>query len=180
MKKNIVLAALFSLFVLAVSASAQTTDFSGAWTLDVAQSKLGDRSNIATQTLTVAQTAKDISITTATTRTPPPADATQGGRGGGGRMGAADGTTVYNLDGKETTSEVEGPMGKMPVKMTAKIEGGKLNLSSSRTFTGQMGEITMTSKDTWELAADGKKLTVNRESTSPRGTNTTTLVYVKK
>ena len=42
-----------------------------------------------------------------------------------------------------------------------------------------MGEISVTTKETWELSADGKTLTVNREQTTPRGTNTSTMVFTK-
>ena len=42
MKKNLFLAAIFSLFVFAVTASAQIADHSGTWKLDVSKSKLGE------------------------------------------------------------------------------------------------------------------------------------------
>ena len=48
------------------------------------------------------------------------------------------------------------------------------------TFSGQMGDVTRTTKETWSLSDDGKTLTVNRETSSPRGTNSTTMVFVKK
>jgi hypothetical protein len=99
---------------------------------------------------------------------------------GGGGMGGGDSTNTYTLDGKESTIEVESPMGKMPVKLTGKWDGGKLVLSSSRTFSGQNGEVTSTTKDTWSLSADGNTLTVDAESTSPRGTTSTQKVYAKK
>ncbi|MEO6655493.1 MAG: hypothetical protein ABIO36_05375, partial [Pyrinomonadaceae bacterium] len=60
MKKQFVLAAIFSLLVFAVAVSAQKmTDFSGTWNLAVAKSKLGDRNTIESQTMTVTQTATD-------------------------------------------------------------------------------------------------------------------------
>jgi hypothetical protein len=95
-------------------------------------------------------------------------------------FGGGDGTVTYSLDGKETIVEVDGPNGKMPIKYTGKIEGDKANLSSSRTFSGQMGEVTVTTKDTWTLSADGKTLTVVRDQTTPRGNSTSTMVFVKK
>lgn len=175
------------LCISAVSGLAQGgTNFSGTWSLDTAKSKLDERARVESMTLTVSQTDKELKIETATKRLPPPADTPTGGmgRGGGlgrgGGFGGGDGTTVYNLDGKETTVEVEGPMGKMPVKYKASIDGGKANLSSSRTFSGQMGEVSITTKETWSLSADGKTLTVEREQNSPRGTTATTLVFVKK
>lgn len=180
MRKLLFLTAAVCLFSIAAFAQDRKADFSGTWTLDVSKSKLGDRNSIESQTLTVTQTDKEIKVATATRRLPRPADAPQGGGRPGGGMGGGDSTTTYNLDGKETTIEQESQMGKIPVKLTAKIEAGKLHLASARTFNGPMGEVSVGTKDTWELSADGKTLTVNRESTSPRGASSTTLVYSKK
>ena len=138
-------------------------------------------------TLTVAQTDKEIKVETATKRLPPndtPGAPTAGAPGAGpgrrGGMGMGDGTTVYSLDGKETKAEVDGPMGKMPVtyKGDAKTDGS-LELSSSRTFNGPMGEMTMTTKEKWTLSSDGKSLTIDRVNTTPRGEQTSKLVFTK-
>jgi hypothetical protein len=185
MKRKFVLAAVISLFVLAISAAAQdkATNFSGAWELDVSKSKLGERAMIESQTLTVTQTDKDITIQTATKRTPPPADAAPNGRGGGrmgGGFGGGDNTLTFTLDGKETKTEVEGRMGKMPVTQKAKWDGAKLQLSTSRSFNGPDGEMTMTTKDKWELSSDGKTLTINSERSGMRGNESSTKVYSKK
>jgi hypothetical protein len=191
MKKTIFLAAFVCL--TAISAFAQdnkkAADFSGSWTLDVSKSKLDERARIESMTMTVTQTDKDIKIETATKRLPPPEGAGGGGgqgggmgRGGMGRggFGGGDGTTTYTLDGKETSIEADGPMGKIPVKLKAELEAGKLKLSSSRTFNTQMGEVTMTTKETWTLSDDGKTLTVKRDTESPRGTNSSEMVFTKK
>ena len=45
---------------------------------------------------------------------------------------------------------------------------------------GPNGEVTISTRETWELAADGKTLSVNREQTTPRGPNSSTMVFVKK
>jgi hypothetical protein len=183
MKKIFFLAALFAAFAVAGYAQAKPTDFSGTWNLDIPKSQLDVRMRIESLTMTVAQTDKELKVTTETKRPAPPADAPQGGPGGGRGMrgfGGGDGTVAYSLDGKETIVEVDGPNGKMPIKYTGKIEGGKANLSSSRTFTGQMGEVTVTTKDSWTLSPDGKTLTVVRDQTSPRGTSSSTMVFAKK
>ena len=136
-------------------------------------------------TMTVTQTAKDLKLDGKTVRAARPEGA-PGGTGGGGGMGRGGGfgngesSTTYSLDGKETTIEQESPMGKVPVKLMAKSDAGKLNVSTSRTMNGPNGEVTISTKETWELAADGKTLTVNREQTTPRGTNSSTMVFVKK
>jgi hypothetical protein len=184
MKKTFFLATLVCL--LAVSAFAQdkkATDFSGSWTLDVSKSKLDERSRIESMTMTVTQTDKDIKVETATKRTPPPEGA-GGGQGGGmrrgGGFGGGDGATTYTLDGKETSLEEEGRMGKTAVKLKAELDGGKLKLSSVRTFNTPNGEMTMTVKEAWSLSEDGKTLTVKRDMETPRGTNSSEMVFTKK
>ncbi|MGD9588920.1 MAG: hypothetical protein AB7Q37_02355 [Pyrinomonadaceae bacterium] len=175
---------LFILTVLclsSVAAFAQKGGYAGTWTLDASKSKLDERMRIESMTLTVAQTESELKVTTATKRAAPPADAQRppgGGGGGGGRgggFGGGDGTTVYDLTGKETKSEIETQMGKIPQTFKAKSEGGKLHLS--RTVSTQMGD--MTTKETWSLSEDGKTLTIEREQATPRGTNASTMVFVK-
>ncbi|MEO7659596.1 MAG: hypothetical protein ABIV48_08275 [Pyrinomonadaceae bacterium] len=194
MKKGFMFAAALTLFVfsLAVTAQDKAADFGGSWTLDVSKSKLGERNNIESQTLTVTQTDKDIKVATSTKRMAPPAGGGGGGMGGGGRpgggggmgggggrAGGGDNTSTYTLDGKESKIMVETQAGQMPLVLKAKAKDGKLKLSQSRTMTTQMGEITINTDETWELGADGKSLTVKREQTTPQGTNSTTLVYTK-
>lgn len=201
MKKTIFLAAAFALFALSAVAQDKAANFSGTWTLDVSKSKLSDRMPIESHTLTVTQTDKDIKIETATRRPPPPTDAPQGDRPsagngtGGGHMGqmgggqgrggfggpmSGDGTTTYSLDGKETKMDFSSPMGTMPLTLKAKFDGGKLKLSREMTISGPMGDRTMTSKETWELSADGNTLTVNVERSTPRGNEMATKVFTKK
>jgi len=180
MKKLFFAAAVVCLFALAVFAQ-KAPNFSGTWTLDVSKSKLGDRNNIESQTLTVTQSDKDIKYETATKRTAP----TNGGGGGGGMGGGGRGgdmATTFTLDGKDTKMDMPGPGGtSSPATMNGKWDGGKLVLTTVRSFTNpQSGEaITSTSKQTWELGADGKSLTITTDSTSPRGTNSTTRVFTK-
>lgn len=174
------LTAVLCLFTFSAFAQ-KAPNFGGTWTLDVSKSKLGDRNNIESQVLTVTQTDKDIKIETATKRAAPPAGSGGGGGGfgGGGRMGG-DVPATYTLDGKETKIDMAGPGGNtIPVTLKGKVDGGKLYLSRSSTFNGPNGEVTSTSKETWELSSDGKTLTVNAERTSPRGTDTTTKVFTK-
>ena len=191
MKRIFFLAAMVCLSAVAAFSQAKPTNFSGTWGLDIPKSQLDVRTRIESMSMTVAQTDKELKVTTETKRPAPPTDAPQanpgaagpgggGGRGMGGRGFGGDGTVAYSLEGKETVVEVDGPNGKMPLKYNAKIEGGKANLSSVRSLSGPMGDITITTKEVWSLSEDGKPLTVVREQTSPRGSNTSTLVFVKK
>ncbi len=186
---------MFFAFVclLAIGATAQSkkADYSGEWTLDVSKSKLGERSRIEGMTMKVAQSEKELKVETTTKRAalqmaggdgsagsmPAPGG---GNRGGGmrGGFGGGDGTTVYSLEGKETTAE--GAMGGQ-AKLKANFEkDNKLNLSRSQTIDSPNGQATITVKETWDLSADGKTLTVKRDVESPRGTNSTEMVFTKK
>lgn len=91
-----------------------------------------------------------------------------------------DGSATYSLDGKELKAEVDGPRGKVPVtyKGSTKTDGS-LELSSSRTVGGPMGEMTLTTKETWRLSSDGKTLTIDRVNSTARGEQTSKLVFVK-
>jgi hypothetical protein len=189
MKRIPLFAAILALCALAGAAqekAAKTPDFSGTWILDVSKSQLGERNFIESQTLTVKQTANDIKVETATKRTPPPTVNMNGDRGGkgpmgggmgGGRMG--DTPWTYALDGKDTKGEMPGPMGPMPVTLNAKFDGKTLLLSRVSTLNGQMGEVTISNKETWSLSEDGKTLTINTERSGMR-TETTVKVYNKK
>ena len=193
MKKNFVLAAFLSLFVLASLVSAQKTDkapadFSGTWNLDTSKGSLGPQgAMIKSQTLTVKQEGNKLTLSTKTERNPPPADAAGGGAGGGGGrpggggFGGGAGEQSYTLDGKEVSAEQPGQNGTTStVKTTAKWDGSKVVIMTSRTSPGQDGNsVTTTSKSTYDLGADGKSLTVIRDSESPRGKTSTTSVYAK-
>src|SRR5688572_26152905 len=119
MKKLLLLICAIGLFAFAGSAQ-KAADHSGSWKLDKAQSKLDQRmsAGIDTMTWTVSQTGNELKIVSEMKRveatTPAAAGAPAGGppAGAGSRgMGrGGDGTTVYSLDGKETTGEVDGPM----------------------------------------------------------------------
>ncbi len=175
MRKILFLAAALCLFSMA--AFAQKSNFAGTWTLDMAKSTMDERmrSRIQSITMTVAQTDTELKVTTATKQQAPPADAPARPAG----SGRGETTTTYDLSGRETTVDVEGPNGKRPQALKATAAGGKLSLSRSMTFNTPNGDMTQTTKDTWELSADGRTLTVNREQSSPRGSNTSTLVFSK-
>jgi hypothetical protein len=198
-KRSIVFVAIFALSALAVAAQDKvvTPNFSGTWTLDVQRSQLGERNNIESQELTVKQTDKTFDIATSTKRTQPPAVTPGGmpagrdpGKGGwgsgmgagrsGGAFGGGDTPATYSLDGKDTKSEMQGPMGPIPVTLNAKFDGAKLNLSRSSSFTTARGEMTMSTKETWEILSDGKTLRVDSERTSMRGTESTIRIYTRK
>jgi hypothetical protein len=208
--KKLTLAVFAISVMAAAALAQGKANYSGTWSLDKEKSTFSGPMRPAGMTLTVAQTAKEIKVDTAVKRPDPnsmpagappaggppaggppaggpPAGAPgggqgrgMGGRGMGGGFGMGDGSVTYSLEGKETTVEMDGPNGKMPVIYKGTQEAdGTLKLSTSRTFNGGMGEITMTTKETWTLSTDGKTLTIDRENTTPRGVQTSKLVFTK-
>ena len=178
MKKIVFLTAMFCLLTISAFAQDKKVDFSGNWML-----KLGESDRIESLTMNVTQSEKDIKIETTVKRKPPSEGGGQlyGPEGSFGRGGGFNGdvTTTYSLDGKETKAQSGGQGRKITLK--AKFEkDGKLKLSSSRSFETPNGEISITTKETWSLSEDGKTLNVKRDMETPRGTNSSEMVFMKK
>jgi TonB family protein len=189
MKKVTLLLSL--VLLLSFSAFAQA-NFSGFWELDKSKSKLDERmsKSIESQALKVSQTEKEFKVETFTKRLSPPEGGMMPQNGGGqqqpppmsgGMMrGGGDVSAVYSLDGKENTIQQESPNGSIAVVFKAIVDkDGTINLSQTRTFNGQNGEMTFVTKEKWTLSAEGKTLTINRDSDSPRGKTSLELVFVK-
>lgn len=170
------------LFALAVHAAAPA-NFAGTWTLDKSKSQgLNQRQqNAESVSWVITQTEKEITIEEKMTGGNPPAGGPPGGGpGGGGGQGRGmgmGGPRTFNLDGSETSTDTG--RGKVVRKATVSADGKTIELSSKATFQGPEGEITTTSTDKLQLSADGKMLTVNRHSESPRGAQDSTLVFNK-
>ena len=162
---------------LAVHAAAPA-NFAGTWTLDKSKSQgLNPRQqNAESVSWVITQTEKEITIEEKITGGNPPSGGPPGGGGGGGR-GMGGGPRTFNLDGSETSSENE--RGKTVRKATVSADGKTIELSSKSTFQGPNGEVTLNSNDKMQLSDDGKVLTVNRHSESPRGAQDSTLVFNK-
>lgn len=183
MSKKIVFRAIISLFlaVMTISAQEKATDFSGNWELDKAKSKLDERTRIESMTMNVTQSDKELKIATIAKRSAPPEGANRGGgRQGGGGFGGGDGTQTYSLDGKETKTQVGGGQFAGEATFKAKWEKDKLKLTSSRNIETPNGAISISTKETWSLSEDGKSLTVKRDMETPRGTNFSEMVFIKK
>lgn len=179
-KSFILMTAVFTL-VFSVAASAQSaTNFAGDWTLDKDKSELGERSRVKSMTMKVTQSDNELTYERKVER-----EAREGGgggrgmgrgrRGGGGNVGAI----AFSLDGEETTVEAKGRRGG-EVKLQSKThEGGKLELWITRSFEGRNGSMTIKTIETWELSEDGKTLTVNSETETPRGKRESKMVFTK-
>ena len=185
MKKLAVIAAVFCLFSLSAFAQSKA-NFAGEWELDAKKSKLPEMSRIEAMTMKVTQTDKDLKVEQTTKRAARPES---DGSGAGNRRGnwgggfGGDGAQVFNysLEGKETATEAVAGIPAASATLKANLEkDGKLNLTATRKFNSQMGEVTVTTRETWELADGGKTLKVVRETQSPRGTQTSEMYFTKK
>ncbi len=157
----------------------ETANYAGSWTLDVGKSELGERARVKSMTMTVTQTASEISYERLVEREEGNGMGA-GGRGGmgGGMRGMFGGnqSAKFALDGKETTSQ--GEMGT--AKLQAKSEKGVLKLTQKRTLDTPMGSITINTTEKWTLSDDGKTLTVNSETTTPRGNQNSKMIFTLK
>ncbi|MGI8789046.1 MAG: TonB family protein [Pyrinomonadaceae bacterium] len=181
MKKKFVLTTVVSLFLTAIAVSAQTAkpNYAGFWELDASKSVLPETMRIESMTMTVEQTENQLSIVGVSTRSAASKD-------GGKMMGTSvlaggNGANTYNLDGKETTSDINNPMmsGKA-VRQASITAGGILNLITTSNVSTQMGDFTLKTSDTWELLDEGKALKVTRYTETPRGATTAVLYFTKK
>ena len=180
MKKLIIAAGLITALALAAfgTTGGLPVSFAGTWTLDKEKSQgLSQRMQNAEKiTCVIAQTDTSISVEWKVEGGQPPA----GAPGGGGGRGPA-GPQTYNLDGKEATSEAGGQMGgTSTMKATWSDATKTLELMSVRAGTVNGQDFKATTTDKMSLSADGKVLTINRHSESPRGTQDSTLVFNKQ
>jgi hypothetical protein len=136
-------------------------------------------------TLTITQDDKSISLDTKVEGGQAPAGGPGGGGGGGmggGRgAGGAGGPQAYNLDGKESTGDIN--FGQATGKLMSKAtwSGNTLELVRKTSFTAQDGsERTNTTTQKLSLSGDGKVLTVNYHSEGGRTPTDSTRVYNKQ
>ena len=149
----------------AIAANAQKAgDFSGKWNLDIAKSELGAGAGmIKSQTLTITQEGTSFKVHTQTERNAPAEGVSPGvgaGGGGGRAMAAGPMEQSFSLDGKEVSTDRQTPNGTVTTKTKAEQSGNKVIITS--VFPTPNGD--MKSTQTYELSADGKTLTLTRES----------------
>lgn len=154
--KHVLLAAIVAVVVTPFSARAQRKpDFSGTWTRDAAKSDPAPQGRGGSSSLIIKQTATEIAVTIA-------------GRGG-------PETSIYKLDGSESTNEVQSPEGPLTVKGTARWEGATLVIETTREIRG----MTITTKEVRTLDAGGKEMTIEATTRSPLGEVKRKVVFVK-
>ena len=179
MRKVFLIAGLMTAFAVAVVASSAAANFAGTWTLDKEKSQGLSQGmmNAESVTWTITQDDKTIAIDSKVVGGQLPAGGPPSGGGGRGPGGGAPGPRTFNLDGKEATAEVTG--GTNTTKATWSGDGKTLELSSVRAGSRDGQEFKFTTTEKLSLNGDGKVLTVNRHSESPRGVQDSTLVFKK-
>ena len=185
MRRLFLIAGLMTALGLAVVAASAfaPANFTGTWSLDKTKSQGLDprMQNAESVTWTITQDDKQISIDSKVVAGAPPAGAPGGPGGGGGGMGGGRGPAgprVFSLDGKETTTEVQG--GSNTTKTSWSADGKTLELSAVRTGSRDGNEFKFTTVDKLSLSGDGKVLTDVRHNEGPRGAMDSTLVFTKQ
>lgn len=177
MKKILFLTAMFCL--LAISALAQSrTDFSGNWELNTVESRLDERMRIESIAMKVTQTEKSITVRTFMKRSMPLES--DGGMKRIAVNNAAQSVT-YIFEAKETGAQTAGIPAVTSMVKASMESDGRLNLSSTRDIeTQEMVTLTITVRETWELADEGKTLRVSRTIETPTGMQSSELIFAKK
>ena len=185
MRRLFLIAGLMTALGLAVVAASAfaPANFAGTWSLDKTKSQGLSQGMMNAESVTwnITQDDKQISIDSKVVAGTPPAGATPpagGPGGGGGRGGGAMGPRTFTLDGKEATAEVQG--GSNTTKATWSSDGKTLELSAVRTGSRDGQEFKFTTVEKLSMSGDGKVLTVNRHSESPRGPQDSTMVFNKQ
>lgn len=195
MKTKFVLAAIFTFIFSAVAfaqvkptvpakAQTKTINYSGKWKLDLKKSVLKENPPIDAMMLNVEHTEKDVKVES-TFSNGEDANASMS-RGGGLQRGNFTGMnggtekTTYTLDGKEVINDMtKSAAGKFTYK-GVRDKDGKLKLEQTREFLSPNGMMKIKITETWSLSADGKTLTVNRETVNPTGTNLSEMIFAKQ
>jgi hypothetical protein len=163
--KPLVLAGLFLLLFMQVSAQSGTPDFSGTWGFNESKSTLGDGGpRMAATLLVIAQKGNDMTI-----------DRTQASfEGDEMKM-----NEKYTLDGKECSNT--GMMNSVR-KSAVNWSPDKKSLINvtNITFERDGEKMEMKSTEVWKMSDDNKTLTIESNFSSQWGDMKTTLVYDKK
>jgi hypothetical protein len=151
-----------AMLLLAVSVAAQGAlpNFSGTWNLDAAKSDFGMMPPPDSIVMVIDHKEPAVKVTT-----------TQKGQ-----MGNSSNDSTYTTDGRDNVNKMRSPAGDQDVKSTTKWNG-KI-LTTTRTMEAQGMSIGI--DDSWELSADGKVLTVNRQLKTPQGDLTMRLAFNKQ
>ena len=150
------------------AASAAMPNYAGTWTLDKAKSESLPPNYQGAENIELILTQDDKQLTMEL-------------KGLSGPQAAMAQKMTYKLDGSPTIAEITGrATGKATTKAKMSSDGKTLELSTVRNLQFQGMDVTITSTDRLELAADGKTLKIARTTESPRGTQEAKLAFNKK
>jgi len=148
---------VFAVLALAALPALAKPNFSGDWKLNASKSTFGQMPAPDSMTVKIAHDEPKLNIGTKQSS----------------QMGDFDQQAAYTTDGKECTNS--GFAGST-TKSTAKWDGDVLTIETK----GQFGDNEFTMSEKWNLAADGKTLTVARAIKSAMGEFTMTMVLEKQ
>ncbi len=171
MLKNLFFAA--ALLAAPLLAGAKPADYTGAWSLDMKQSKNLPPfySNVRSHRLNITQDEKHLRV------------AVEIGDGGAEPFKAG---FDYNLDGTETKTETQmrTPAGTRNIPTTLRaevVEGGGLHITITRERPTRDGAVLrLATVEDWRLSPDGRTLNIRRADETPRGEKfESEMVFVK-
>ena len=131
-------------------------DLSGNWKADMAKSDFGPFGGPDSQTSVIEHKDPKLRIKTSAK---------------GGPRGDQDSDANYTTDGAECTNK----LGELEIKTKAAWEGKKLVMNSTLNVQG----MDIKAKATYDLAEDGKVLTINTQYNTPQGELATKVVMNK-
>ncbi|HEV7890711.1 MAG TPA: hypothetical protein VGP08_08730 [Pyrinomonadaceae bacterium] len=151
---------------------AKPANYSGAWTLDMKQSKNLPPyySHVQSHKLSITQDDKQLRVSVEisdTERDPFKID------------------FAYSLDGTETKTETQmrTPAGMRPVPTALKAtasEDGTLHITITREMQTPDGRaLKAVTNEDWQLSPDAKTLTIHRADDTPRGKTESDMIFVK-
>lgn len=140
---------------LLFAVAALGADFSGSWKLRVAESDFGQARPPESLVMRVAQSGESLEVESDLV------DA----------RGPSSSRYKLDLTGREASNEMRGNR----VLSTSSWRGGTLHVKARTTVQG----TEIKTVDQWQLDADGKRLTIYRTATTPRGDIEQRFVYEK-
>jgi hypothetical protein len=155
LKSILFVGAVLAMAAISWAAADTHTDFSGTWKADMAKSDFGPMGGPDEQTNVIEHKDPKLKIKQSVK--------------GGQRPG--DSESNYMTDGTESTNK----RGAQDVKTVAKWDGAKLVMTTKLNAQGM--DVTVTA--TYELAADGKTMTISSVINTPQGDFNTKVVFNK-
>jgi hypothetical protein len=136
--------------------SAQATNFSGDWKLNVASSEFGGMPAPSSMTQKVTHAEPSLKVVSSQVSD----------------FGAIDSDFTFTTDGTECVNKVM----DFTLKSTLKWEGPVLVINSTMDFQGSPATMV----DKWALSADGTQIIVSRHFEGPMGAGDGKLVFEKQ